>query len=373
MSASLELTHSNADDFPYKNSDPNMIRDITRRFINLFSYESQFMQKRYRIVNAPDLAPNDLIFAPKRSPCIMILRAEDYDKYNLISDYFIEAIRIRTYRGDDVAHESAYDYWVTNRTKIMAHCNAAHHVHDARICAREMIYENKMEVGTFRPTVAIGVIQLMRDVLGEKCEYILNPCAGWGDRLIGFMAARGIRAVIDIDPNRELGPKYDAIEKWARPKLRESFSREYFDRPYEDIDDQELLDALIRNIHSNGNIRFDLALIAPPYFDLEVYVPDDPAQSIVRYNTFERWFNNFLIPSIMKCGRLVRVGGIVALVINQAPVARRNRNAQFLRRMIRAVSRNESMKYLGVISYAEVRGEQLRSPQPIWFWQRVSN
>lgn len=399
------------DDFPYKNRDPSMLASIGERFLALMHYVPRFihMATSYTIANAPNMSNAvDLRFAPTRTPMIMALHTRDYEKYNLISDYFIEHLRVRAYRSDDPSRESLYDYWRTNRARITKG-SREYDVGDAR----ETLYREKMEVGTFRPTVAIGIFELARKyVFGREhgsrraVEWVLNPCAGWGDRLISAMAY-GVRGIIDVDPNIALGPEYDRIEKWARAiRLQHDEThrvasdsrtttlshpsrccsntvtrRKYFAQPFEDVSESALRESL-RDIGCECG-EFDLAIIAPPYFDLEVYAPGSASQSVERYPTFARWYSEFLIPLILKSGRVLRVGGVLALIINQAPDARTNESARFLRRMIHDVDTSVSpryLQYLGVVSYAEVRScttsgklhdLSIRSPQPIWLWKKI--
>ena len=400
-----------ADDFPYKRLHGDMLGAIAQRFRDLMTYRPIFRPMTYRINNAPELAPQNLrfCFAGKCEPLIMVLRPEDYEKYNLISDYFIEQHRIRAYRTDtrDTPRESVLDYWRAHRDEIRKVFDKQTNAKDADQWvhfAREFVYHNKMEVGTFRPTVAAGIVWLMRATLCENdhaCDWVLNPCAGWGDRLIGLMAA-GVRGCVDVDPNEELGAEYPKICSWASSLIHSEapFQHKYFPRPFEDIPISELENALTQmqakslRPHELIDRGFDLAIVDPPYFDLEVYVPNDVAkvQSITRYPTFDEWYNKFLIAMIKKCASLLRIGGILALIVNQASTnSKTSPNEKFLSYMVRDVMRemlkrevgqtescaHTALRYLGVVSYAEVAGAdghfRARSPQPIWIWMRVQH
>lgn len=406
------------DDFPYKNLIPQMKDDIARRYLALREYRPAFRILAYSITNAPDFAGQHLrfCFGGARDPLLMVLSPSDYDKYNLISDFFIEQHRIRAYRGDDPDRESVYDYWQHHREEIQQRVSKMRsqgrdrakgtgsegHISEKHEM-REYIYANKMEVGTFRPTVAAGIVWLLRSRLSTRCEWVLDPCAGWGDRLLGFMAS-DVRGVVDVDPNTALGAEYPKIRDWVKSidPSATNFQHHYIPAPFEDIPRDDLVRKLLQMRTPTVDIAdedvrafpredgYDLVLIAPPYFDLEVYVPNDTAgtQSISRYPTFEEWFNKFLIANLKKCGEQLRVGGILALIINQAPTARTDESARFLHRMISDVTRPTGtpscvkLRYLGVISYAEVTNdtkktsrdgaskEHIRSPQPIWFWMR---
>lgn len=435
-------TKSNmADDFPYKRLCGDMLADIGRRFIALSHWRPTFRKMNYRINNAPELQIKNLrfCFAGQCDPTIMTLKASDYEDYNLISDYFIEQYRIRAIRGDDPKKESVYDYWRAHRAELLETCSNGSKAEKLH-CARELIYKYKMEVGTFRPTIAAGLVWMVRNLFGTPCNYVLDPCAGWGDRLIGIMASN-VRGSVHVDPNPDLGAEYARIEQWARktasrndqeaagssgpPLDLTDYRREYFASPFEDIPRDDLLQALLRvrgttgegvkrapRQSSNGpngpngpngsngpngpngtngspsfiarDDGFDLTIIAPPYFDLEIYVPNDVTgtQSITRFKTWEEWYEKFLIASLAKCASVLRVGGILALIINEPPD---RSSPRFLARLggdvIRAARsyhtsgqdlRQIQMRYLGVISYAEFNEQKhhIRSPQPIWLWMR---
>ena len=414
------------DDFPYKRLYGDMLADISRRFIALSHWRPTFRKINYRINNAPELQIKNLrfCFAGHCDPTIMTLRASDYEDYNLISDYFIEQHRIRAIRGDDPKKESVYDYWRAHRAELLKMCSSRDSKEEKLHCARELIYKYKMEVGTFRPTIAAGLVWMVRNLFGAPCNYVLDPCAGWGDRLIGIMAA-GVRGSVHVDPNPDLGAEYARIEQWARETASRNvakdqetagssgtlnltdYRREYFASPFEDIPREDLLQALLRVRGPTGEgVRraakpssdaikdgpsfiarddgFDLTIIAPPYFDLEIYVPNDVTgtQSITRFKTWEEWYEKFLIASLAKCASVLRVGGVLALIINEPPD---RSSPRFLARLggdvIRAArsyrtegqdSRQIQMRYLGVISYAEFDEQKhhIRSPQPIWLWMR---
>lgn len=402
------------DDFPYKNKDAKMRDEISARFRAILEWRPEFEVVRYSILNAPELGDAKLrfVFGGKNDPRIMVFRASDYDKYNLITDYFIEHIRIRATRGDDDTHESVYDYWLANRDALRREWRARHSRSSRaprgraslltglrppganaseNFFLRERIYERKLEVGTFRPLVAAGLVWFVRNVIGTTCQYVLDPCAGWGDRLIGFLAS-GIQGSVHVDPNPELGAEYTRMFDWARelePELLRNYRREYFQKPFEDVPIGDLRAALTK-VGCTNIEGCDLVLMAPPYFDVEIYVPNDPdgLQSITRYRTWEDWYSRFLLTCVARAASVLRPGGIFALIINQPPAARNTQDnaahVRFLDQMTRDISGTRlqtlvrehatsvKMRYLGVISYAEHDKKEAppRSPQPIWLWLR---
>lgn len=369
------------DDFPYKRLYGNMENVICERFMRLCSWIAPFVITQYHINNAPELTRAQLRFSFPReyshtdSPLrnrlsipnfvIMALKSGDYEKLNLISDFFIEHLRIRAYRSDDPQHQSVADYWRANRDRIRANTgNILEHM-------RENIYHHKIEVGTFRPTVATGIVQLLRYQFGTNCNTILNPCAGWGDRLIGIAAAGHITGgLVDVDPNRELCVIYPQILNWTEKCTGKHEIANYkcICSPFEDIA-PDTLRAIIRE-WSVSDDGFDLVMCDPPYFDLEIYDPNDPTQSTARYKTFDEWYDKFLLTTAQNSCAVLRKGGVFALIINQQYKGRK-----FLQKMVNDITATTraNMRYLGVISYAEINNSSIppRSPQPIWLWLRI--
>lgn len=375
------------DDFPYKSLYGDMKQSICERFRRLRAWIAPFVVAQYRINNAPDLARSQLRFSFPReysnvdSPLrnnltvpnlvIMALKASDYENMNLITDFFIEHLRIRAYRSDDPKHESVADYWRNNRTRLRTEATRAiaQPRNESAILEymREAIYHNKMEVGTFRPTVATGIVQLMRYQFGTKCDYILNPCAGWGDRLIGIAAAGPIvGGLVDVDPNPDLCAQYPRMLEWTERCADARMINNYkcICSPFEDIALTTFQD-IAREWGAPAG-KYDLVICDPPYFDLEIYVPGDPVQSVERYKTFDEWYEKFLLTTARNSCATLRKGGIFALIINQ-----QRGGKPFLQNMIRDITATtrEHMRYLGVISYAEMDNPaKPRSPQPIWLW-----
>jgi len=110
---------------------------------------------------------------------------------------------------------------------------------------------------------------------------ILDPCAGWGGRMIGAAS---------------IGAFYHGFEPCTKTfdglvslgcflKLFDTgFDFVVENTPFEDC-------AL--------SAEYDLALTSPPYYDTELY-SDEPTNSCNRYNTFTEWENGFYIPMIEK-------------------------------------------------------------------------
>ncbi len=149
--------------------------------------------------------------------------------------------------------------------------------------------------GQFNPGIACAIFKELSP------ESVLDPCAGWGDRLAGAMATPSVKKYIGVDPNRALQPGYAAQVKRYAPAGKFSVVPGAF----EDV-------GLAEN-------HFDLVFTSPPYFDTEHY-SDDEGQSDVRYPRMERWVSVFFVGLLTKATRCVRPGGHV--VLNVANVMR---------------------------------------------------
>ena len=139
---------------------------------------------------------------------------------------------------------------------------------------RRGIYFNyKLAKSTmYRPQMAKMVVTN----LGAK--RVLDPCAGWGGRMLGCIASGA--EYVAFEPNTET---YQGLLK-----LIEFLGIEDKVRIIKDS-------ALEMDKYDIG--EFDLILTSPPYFDLEVYSHED-TQSIKGCDTYSIWVNNFLKPLI---------------------------------------------------------------------------
>ena len=139
---------------------------------------------------------------------------------------------------------------------------------------RRGIYFNyKLAKSTmYRPQMAKMVVTN----LGAK--RVLDPCAGWGGRMLGSVAAGA--EYVAFEPNTET---YEGLLKLIKLLGIEDKVRIINDS------------ALEMDKYDIG--EFDLILTSPPYFDLEVYSHED-TQSIKGCDTYSMWVNNFLKPLI---------------------------------------------------------------------------
>ena len=117
--------------------------------------------------------------------------------------------------------------------------------------------------------------QMMRMVcMKYKPKIVLDPCAGWGGRLLGAVSS-GVH-YIAFEPNTKT---FDGLKRMV---------------DFLGIQDSVTLicdDALKMNQYNIPKV--DMVLTSPPYFDLEVYTKEE-TQSISNTNSYEQWSLLFL-------------------------------------------------------------------------------
>jgi len=114
-----------------------------------------------------------------------------------------------------------------------------------------------------------------------KPKLVLDPCAGWGGRMLGTVAS-GAR-YIAFEPNTTTYQNLTNLAKYLK------------------IEDQVTLicdDAL--KLENYDIPKVDLVLTSPPYYDIEVYSKES-TQSINNYNTYDDWAEHFLKTLIHLC------------------------------------------------------------------------
>ena len=140
------------------------------------------------------------------------------------------------------------------------------------------------KITMFRPQLAKHIVSKY------DANVILDPCAGWGGRMLGTVAAGS--QYIGFEPNTET---YDNLVKLSE---------------FLGIQNQvTLFHDGIENVENYDFKPVDLILTSPPYFNLEVY-SDEITQSHVGYETYDEWKYGFLIPMIVQCGRRLKSNGI---------------------------------------------------------------
>ncbi len=223
---------------------------------------------------------------------------EDYMKSDAISNHFTEDARIDCrFAG----RPSPREMW-SRQIGPKAHFASEHE-------AREAVYSSTRECNTFNPAYARWIIEYT----AGKGARILDPSAGWGDRLIGAISADAA-LYHGFDPNRRLQDGYtEIVQELAGGNTAYRVEPTKFE------------DAKLQTNF------YDLVLSSPPYFTLEDYEPEtEPTKSkrsshrherrrgletAKGYGTYEQWLQKMYHPYLRNSYRAVRPGGWVAIYV----------------------------------------------------------
>lgn len=137
----------------------------------------------------------------------------------------------------------------------------------------------------FRPLVMRAIVQRYVPENGV----VWDPCAGYGGRLLGAVAA-GVRYLAtEVESSTVEGNRRLAEDLGAKAVVLQ--------QPAQDVCWGETV---------------DLVFTSPPYFNVEKYGVS-PSQSVAGKTTFDEWVNSFLIPLIDNARKHLQPGGVFAL------------------------------------------------------------
>ena len=132
---------------------------------------------------------------------------------------------------------------------------------------------------------------------------VLDPCAGWGDRLAGAIGCGRVSSYLGYDANSSLQEGYTK-------QLAHYFGDQY--KPFK----------VVHGAFEDATLppeAYDVVFTSPPYFNTEFYSVDEE-QSTYRYPDWDSWVRGFCHPLIEKStGTLVR-GGHLLLNVADGPL-----------------------------------------------------
>lgn len=143
-------------------------------------------------------------------------------------------------------------------------------------------------------------INLAKSLINQYCPEggtVLDPCHGWGGRLVGFMLSHAARYV-GIDPaphSPKLQEMFDDLEQYlAEPK-----TIKLINKPFEDVGLREA--------------AYDFSLTSPPYYNTEKYNGEE--SSWRRYKTLDAWIDGFYRELIIGVADALKPGAYFVLQI----------------------------------------------------------
>jgi hypothetical protein len=128
-------------------------------------------------------------------------------------------------------------------------------------------------------------------------KLVLDPCIGWGGRMLGTIAAFPDSKYVGFEPD---GNTYLALTKILKDEAipEEARKRTFILQQPAEVGLSKL----------KPKELFDMVLTSPPYFNLEVYTSGE--QSIQSYETWDDWVSKWLKPVIVRCLSLLKPDGV---------------------------------------------------------------
>jgi len=255
---------------------------------------------------------------------------EDYVNMNAITDYFSEYLRIRC---NVLGKDTPLDQWNSDRIQSIAR----QHIDLDTMQMRDYIYEHNLivECTLYKCTAAKAIADIF------NARRVLDLSCGWGDRLIGSLAA-DVECYHGCDPNVDLQPVYDEIT-----------------RRFATGDQDVVIKAETMEAYEIRPNYYDLMHSSPPHWNKEIYAHSN----IFDYSNLNHWIEGFLYLYLRKsCDALVRRGRL-AIYLNDYY------DTQMCDKMNRYLENVLHMSYLGVIGLT-TRVASKESTRSLWIWAK---
>lgn len=312
-------------DYIRKNGIPPIVaRDVQdgdqfQLFNNIQPVEARIagLDNKYQVFYG-ELLDSKLMIQGKEYPIYFRVGSASYSRADRITDFYQEEERIKSYSTNRKLKDhnlSVYNLWYDEQyTSILrdiinsslTHCRDNYWKDDknqpitAQSCYNNPYFKRNLMSGLYfqgiytsqyRVTWVVSIIQFFQQFV--RIESMLDPFAGWGDRLIGAMKMN--INYQGYDPNSALHLGYKRMIQDLSGGDGSKYSVELIG----------FEDAIIDR-------QFDLVLTSPPYGPVEIYC-DEPTQSIIKFK--DNWLDGFYFPSLFKAWAALRIGGLFILHI----------------------------------------------------------
>jgi hypothetical protein len=153
-----------------------------------------------------------------------------------------------------------------------------------------IMYGGLGNVTKYRTVTSKAIVQYF----GAK--RILDPCVGWGGRMLGTLSAGDDTYYCGCEPDdNTCNALMSILSDDAIPAVatnRADIWNDTIERTLPSLQKEE---------------KYDLILTSPPYYNLEIYTSGN--QSISSYPTWDEWVNKWLKPVILGCLACLKEGG----------------------------------------------------------------
>jgi hypothetical protein len=201
---------------------------------------------------------------------------------------------------------------------------------------------------TFMPMYAKAIYEYF------GAHRVLDPCTGWGDRMIGALSSTCVKRYVGFDPNINLIPGYKKIQQdFGNGIAKENTATRHieFEGSYE-------INSIPFEMGSKrlGDEKFEFAFTSPPFFDYEDYNPDNPK--------YQNWYRDFYEPLFKLTEEHLIQNAFFAIHIDDTS-AGKIRDFLFKR-----VDQITSFKYCGKIGLVGGKSGKIRN---VYLFQKMSD
>lgn len=143
---------------------------------------------------------------------------------------------------------------------------------------------------------------IARDLYDEFCPqggHVLDPCHGWGGRMLGFLLSKTAAHYSGWDVDRRT---FEGVREMFRDLKPFAGVVKTADTHLQPFEESKIKAA-----------SFDFALTSPPYFDVEKYGGED--SSWRRYSDFDKWVAGFYSPMLDRVAVALKPGGTFCLQV----------------------------------------------------------
>jgi len=252
-----------------------------------------------------------------------------YTNVNRLTDHFSEAARVRASVKGFV---SPYDYWQKNKQFIKKKFGKDIHGQ------REYLYEKTKEANLFKISATHTLLSYL------KAHKVLDPSAGWGDRLLGAAFTQSVEVYHAVDPNTALVVPYNNMLKYLNLVGSDDFR----------MVSADFLKVTIPDM-------YDTVFTSPPFFDYEVYT-NETSQSITGRDNLAIWVETFYTPYLTKAYEALVSGGRMCLYVSDTKSLK-----GFVSSTLNIMDVVLGADYEGVIA---IVNDDLKRPFPLWVWRK---
>lgn len=326
--------------FPYKKYFSKSVNEL---YNNLVNYKPITSNEKY--IMHSYLPKYNSYLPPKYNGQYLTIKhpKENYDNIDVITDIFVEPLRLTAKRIDQ--KYSTAEIWQDVNFRMLVFDKVLKYnpiINDKIV--RDTIYTSNLETGLFNVSWCKSILNVvLGDDLSDKSW--LDISAGWGDRLITSIACD--MNYVSCDPNKELIPYHNQIISSLPNNNR---YRKIIYEPFESADIP---------IPKGG---YDVLLSSPPFFNLEQY-SNDEEQSYNRYQDYGSWMVDFLFESIYKAWNMMADESVFILYIGDS----KQNNITICEATMFFIE-----KYLEYSSYEGLIGLEGGSGvnRPLWVWKK---